>query len=158
MDPRLPGHRVGACAGTAPTISHLRIRLCAKTPIFTPLFSCRETPKGFSCCISPSVPHDKPGAPTGRYRTPRLAPSASRPLAGGRAGFVQRSPGRRPRPNKGPFYGEPAVWLPAASHLRSAGTQQLSESFFYLFFLNKSKFLFQPLLKIRWKRLEKPEE
>lgn len=79
---------------------------------------------------------------------------------------MQRSPRRRPCPNKGPFYRELAVWLPALSHLRSAGKQQLSESFFFyyfllfffLFFLNKSKFLFQPLLKIRWKRLEKPEE
>ena len=93
-----------------------------------------------SRCAYRSVPHDKPGAPTGRYRTPCLAPSASRPPAGGGAGFVQRSPGRRPRPNKGPFYREPAVWLPAASHLRSAGTRQLNESFFFLFFLNKSKF------------------
>lgn len=131
-----------------------------KILFFTPLFSCRGTLNGFSCCTFPLVSHNKLGAPTGRYQTPCLAPSASHPLAGSRAGFVQRSPGRRPHPNKGPFYHEPAVWLPEASHLRSAGTERLSESFFFfiLFFLNKSKFLFQPLLKIRWKRLEKPEE
>lgn len=46
-------------------------------------------------------------------------------------GFVQRSPGRRPGPNKGPLYEEALVWLPAVPHLRSAGTRQLGGSWDY---------------------------